>query len=272
MSDPELSKHDQRGKALLLLESYLDRYLVTLDLAFLHPAVLHSSILFLIRQVYNRLQGRILRTSYVAKFVIKLPFPSGLSFEEQLIANRDDADYWWENGLRSRLVEEADRLEALLYKLYPNDNRPEVPDIDTLLPSSTPKLPDISWLISLAEAYRKTEKVIHDVKGLSISFNVQTSRLEFNNKKILISKTKDSDPHYLLTLLFEDKDRNWAYDELWDSPYFHSNSEVYDPKNDWRKIYNAGYSVNEKVAKATTINDFLIVKKTAISINRKYLE
>ena len=33
----------------------------------------------------------------------------------------------------------------------------------------------------------------------------------------------------------------------------------------------AAYSVNEKVAKKTTIEDFLVIAKTSVSINKKYL-
>ena len=36
-------------------------------------------------------------------------------------------------------------------------------------------------------------------------FDAKTSQLIFNNKHIGISKTKNSDPHYLLTILFKDK-------------------------------------------------------------------
>lgn len=37
------------------------------------------------------------------------------------------------------------------------------------------------------------------------------------------------------------------------------------------KIYNAGYDINEKVAKETTIKDFLDITKTTIRIKEKYL-
>ena len=104
-----------------------------------------------------------------------------------------------------------------------------------------------------------------------VSFDKKKSVLTFKGKKIEISKTKNSDPHYLLALLFKDKSKELAYDEIWESPYFQSQNTEYDPKNDWRKIYNAAYSVNEKVAKMTTIQDFLDISKTAISINKNYL-
>lgn len=104
-----------------------------------------------------------------------------------------------------------------------------------------------------------------------LSFDVKESKLRFKGKKIEISKTKNSDPHYLLTLIFRDKEKEWAYDEIWEDPYFRSRNKEFDPNEDWRKIYNAGYSVNGKVERATTIKDFLDVRKTSVSINRKYL-
>jgi len=103
-------------------------------------------------------------------------------------------------------------------------------------------------------------------------FDSKKSILFFESKQIEISKTRDSDPHYLLCILFKDKTKSWAFDEIWEDAYFHSNNSKYDPKTDWRKIYYAGYSVNEKVEKATTNKDFLALTKTSMSINNDYLE
>jgi hypothetical protein len=104
-----------------------------------------------------------------------------------------------------------------------------------------------------------------------LAFDPKTSNLSLLGNTIEISKTKDSDPHYLLEILFKDKEKVWAYDEIWEDPYFHSREAEYDPQKDWRKIYHAARSVNEKVAKATTISDFLDFSKTAVSIDKKYL-
>ena len=116
------------------------------------------------------------------------------------------------------------------------------------------------------------EEVVPQAKiSRETSFDAVNSVLNLNKKRIEVSKTKNSDPHYLLTILFRDKQKVWAYDEVWNDPFFRLPGKEYDPREDWRKIYNAGYSVNEKVAKATTINDFLGITKTEISITKKYL-
>lgn len=108
-------------------------------------------------------------------------------------------------------------------------------------------------------------------KADEIAFDAERSALTFQGKSIEISKSKNSDPHYLLAVVFKDKSKVWAYDEIWDDMYFQRMHQKYDPKKDWRKIYNAAYSVNEKVAKATTVADFLDISKTEVSINKAYL-
>lgn len=103
------------------------------------------------------------------------------------------------------------------------------------------------------------------------TFDEGSSMLSVNGKQVEVSKSKDSDPHYLLAILFREPNRDWAYDEVWEDEYFVRKDREYDQKTDWRKIYNAGYSVNEKVAKATTLDDFLVVTKTSVAVNKKYL-
>jgi len=93
----------------------------------------------------------------------------------------------------------------------------------------------------------------------------EDGKLLFLGKEILISKSKDSDPYYLLKTLFKDREKLWNYDEIaedWGNGY---------EKNSWSKYYNAGYKVNEKVAKETTIKDFLELSRKAVSINKKYI-
>jgi hypothetical protein len=106
----------------------------------------------------------------------------------------------------------------------------------------------------------------------TLSFDSSTSLLLFNSKTIEISKTKNSDSHYLLDILFKNKEKVWACDEIWEDPYFHSENKEYDPKTDWRKIYNSARLINEKVAIETTIKDFLNSTKTSVSINKKYIQ
>jgi hypothetical protein len=103
------------------------------------------------------------------------------------------------------------------------------------------------------------------------SFNTETSTLNFRNERIEISKNRNSDPHYLLSIIFKDPSKVWAFDEIWEDPYFRSHNGTYNPKTDWRKIYNAGYSVNERVQKATKTRGFLDLSKTSIQVSRDFL-
>jgi hypothetical protein len=102
-------------------------------------------------------------------------------------------------------------------------------------------------------------------------FDPETSTLSIQGKEFRVSKTRNTDAHYLLTILFRSPNETWAFDQIWEDPYFHSHNQKYNPKTDWRKIYYAGYSVNEKVQKATTIQDFLNLSKTSVSISKQYL-
>lgn len=98
-----------------------------------------------------------------------------------------------------------------------------------------------------------------------IKFDADTSVLLFRNEETIISRTRNKAGHFLLETLFKDKAKIWELEEIaedWGEDY---------AKDDWRKYYNAGRSVNEKVAKKTTIADFLIITNKTICINKKYL-
>jgi hypothetical protein len=104
-----------------------------------------------------------------------------------------------------------------------------------------------------------------------LSFDPSTSILGFANHSIEISKNKNTDAHYLLAILSKDLAKDWACDEVWENDFFRSGNREYSPTEDWKKIYNAGASVNSRIEKATSIKDFLRVTKTSVSINKKYL-
>ncbi len=105
----------------------------------------------------------------------------------------------------------------------------------------------------------------------TLGFDEGNSTLSFSGAKIEISKSKNSDPHYLLTIMFRDPKKTWAMDEIWEDELFKRRGKRFNPKTDWRKIYNAAYSTNEKVQKTTTISDFLEVTKTSVAIKRLYI-
>lgn len=99
----------------------------------------------------------------------------------------------------------------------------------------------------------------------NLDFDNEKSILFFNNKEVTISKTRNSNGHYLLKTIFKDKNKVWEFDEIsedWSDEY---------KKDDWARYYNAGYAVNVKVAKETTIKDFLDITSKTVGINKKYL-
>lgn len=99
-------------------------------------------------------------------------------------------------------------------------------------------------------------------------FDLDSSTLNIHGKAVLISKSKNSDAHYLLSIIFRDPKRTWAMDEIWEDTLFNRKNKRFNPKTDWRKIYNAAYAANGKVQKITTIKDFLDVTKTSVAVKR----
>lgn len=97
-----------------------------------------------------------------------------------------------------------------------------------------------------------------------LTFDEGKSLLHFQGKEIRISRNGNTNPHHLLKTIFKDHKRMWSYDEIaedWEEEY---------GKDDWNTYYYAAYSVNEKVAKKTGVDDFLIPTKTNVVINEKY--
>jgi len=130
------------------------------------------------------------------------------------------------------------------------------------------------WLLELDKGGIKVDEapVAEQAAARSaLGFDERKSVLSINGQEVEISKSKNSDPHYLLTILFRDTGKEWACDEIWEDQYFVRNNRDYDAKTDWNKLYNAARAANEKVAIATTIQDFLDISKASISINKKYL-
>lgn len=126
---------------------------------------------------------------------------------------------------------------------------------------------EIIYGIKKVEEYnlftKPTEK-IESQKDI-LGFDGKNSTLYFNKKEIIISKTRNSNGHYLLKTIFKNKNKVWEFDEIaedWNDEY---------EKDSWNRYYNAGYTVNEKVAKETTIKDFLDITNKTVAINKKYL-
>lgn len=100
----------------------------------------------------------------------------------------------------------------------------------------------------------------------SPEFRSKESILVFLDKPIKISRSQDTAAHYLLSAIFKDPTKLWSYDEIADE----MGNEY--AKDKWRRYYNAAYAVNEKIAKQTTINDFLSITAKSVQINAKYLK
>jgi len=99
-------------------------------------------------------------------------------------------------------------------------------------------------------------------------FNSEKSIVSVISRPIVVSRTKDSNPHNLLKTIFSDKKKLWNYDEIadnWGWP-----EDKFDKKS-WRTFYNACISTNSIVEKKTGIEDFLIFDSKTARINTKYL-
>jgi hypothetical protein len=110
-----------------------------------------------------------------------------------------------------------------------------------------------------------TAELLKTDSGKQPQFDPNSSILIFQGKGILIAKSKNTDPHYLLQTLFKDPKKLWSYDEVsadWGSKF---------NKKKWKKFYNAAHKVNQKVAEKTTVGNFLETSKMTVTINKIYL-
>ncbi len=96
-------------------------------------------------------------------------------------------------------------------------------------------------------------------------FSFDGGILSYQGKEIVVSKTKNSRPYFLLKTILKNPKGLWNYDELWQDLF----STDYEPKK-WKQIYNAAHDLNEKIAIVTGVSDFLELSKTTIKINQKY--
>lgn len=100
-----------------------------------------------------------------------------------------------------------------------------------------------------------------------LAYEPRSSLLSFRGKDIEIPGQNRAS---LCRVLFQDSDSMrlvWQWDEMleeWGHREF--------SKADWRKVHTAALGVNEMIARATTIADFLIVTTKTVVINPKYFE
>jgi|GEM_PF-6631346 len=89
--------------------------------------------------------------------------------------------------------------------------------------------------------------------------------LQFNKKRVTISDSEDSEQHFVMDVLFKNKNKNWSFDEIAES------LERDYAKNDSEKYYGTFYKINKKIEKETGFTDFLQLTSKEVQINKKYL-
>jgi hypothetical protein len=117
----------------------------------------------------------------------------------------------------------------------------------------------------LKEYKKKLEKKTTDKKKLQY----EDGFLYFNNYKILISKTQDTNQHDLLRILLTNKTKLWNYDEI------HleiSGNDNYNKKENWNTYDQAGRAINDKIAIKTSIQNFLKLTAKTIMIDKNLLK
>jgi hypothetical protein len=115
----------------------------------------------------------------------------------------------------------------------------------------------------IQELSKNQIKKTHKKKRNEISFS-EDGILNFQGKSIQFQI--DTDPYYLLKTIFKNPTKIWNYDEIADDWGL-----SYEEKPPWKRFYNAGYQINTKIAKETTVKDFLKLTNKTVNINQKYL-
>lgn len=119
--------------------------------------------------------------------------------------------------------------------------------------------------------YKKILPFLDKEETLDFGFDFDKSILYFQEKEIHISLKNDkTNAHYILEHIFKSDDLNQQF------PFSEIAEDTFKENNDnWRKYYRACKDINDKVYKATKIDDFLEFSsgKTAwVKINEKYLK
>lgn len=97
-----------------------------------------------------------------------------------------------------------------------------------------------------------------------INFDPIESIFSFGDIKILVSKTKNSRAHQLMSLISTNFSKEWHTDEIVDA--------LNDEYLDGEKIYQAALRINEQIAKGSDIKDLLDASRKKIAVKRQYLK
>lgn len=93
--------------------------------------------------------------------------------------------------------------------------------------------------------------------------------LNFWGAQITIAKSRNSNEHHLLTLLFTDREKEWGCDEIWERTLGNGVDDYHSSK--WRKLVRPAYVVNKKVLDVTQDGNFLLVTDESVRINPRYV-
>ena len=99
------------------------------------------------------------------------------------------------------------------------------------------------------------------------AYDVISHKIRFAGVDIAIPYNSDQDA--LCRTLLKDKrtmSREWSWDEIMEKW-----GEASFGKDSWRRIYNAGREINQKVAGETTVKDLLLVRKLSVAVNPRFM-
>lgn len=95
--------------------------------------------------------------------------------------------------------------------------------------------------------------------------------LNFWGARITIAKSRNSNEHRLLALLFTDREKEWSCEEIWEHTLGLGNEVGYYDRNKWKQLVRPAYVVSKKVLSATRDEKFLVVTDESIRINPRYV-
>ena len=231
------------------------------------------------------------------KIIIAVPeFIEQVEKEGENIRNAQielNADKGWDYGLRGKELDDHNKCRAkkhdALFQLDPmfplrNLNHVRLgiqtenitDNSDWLFHRFSPDepLPEADkkeYQLFLDKLYKKILPFLDKEETPDFCFDSDKSLLYFQEKEIHISLKNDkTNAHYILEHIFKSDDLRQQF------PFSEIAEDTFKENNDnWRKYYRACKDINDKVYKATKIDDFLEFSsgKTAwVKINEKYLK
>jgi hypothetical protein len=134
-----------------------------------------------------------------------------------------------------------------------------------------PYIKDDSFIhVSCVKNSREILEYMKTLPVYELTYDVEEDGvLNFWGAQITIAKSRNSNEHHLLALLFTDKEKEWGCDEIWE----HTLGNGVDDynKRKWRKLVAPAYVIAKKVLSATNDGNFLIVTDESVRINPRYV-